>query len=81
MRSPFPRVEVSQRRIPSKVMPRTARFVVPGSPHHLTQRGTRRFDVFRDQADRTEYLTLLAESCREFSLRIVAYRLMTNHVH
>jgi len=62
-------------------MPRTARVVVPGMPHHITQRGSRRFDVFRDEADRLEYLTLFAESCREFLLRIVAYCLMTNHVH
>jgi putative transposase len=62
-------------------MPRTARLVVPGMPHHITQRGTRRFDVFRDQADRLDYLALLVDSCREFLLRVVAYCLMTNHVH
>jgi putative transposase len=62
-------------------MARTARLVVPGMPHHITQRGTRRFDVFRDEADRLDYLALFAGSCREFRLRIVAYCLMTNHVH
>jgi len=62
-------------------MARTARLVVPGMPHHITQRGTRRFDVFRDEADRLEYLSLLADSCRQFLLRVVAYCLMTNHVH
>ena len=27
-------------------MPRIARVVVPGTPHHVTQRGVRRMDVF-----------------------------------
>jgi putative transposase len=62
-------------------MARTARVVVPGLPHHITQRGTRRFDVFRDEADRRDYLALFAESCDRFLLRTAAYCLMTNHVH
>ena len=62
-------------------MSRTARLVVPGMPHHITQRGTRRFNVFHDEADRLDYLSLFAENCHEFRLAIVAYCLMTNHVH
>lgn len=62
-------------------MPRKARVVVPGMPHHITNRGSRRFDVFRDEADRLLYLQLLHESCKRFLLRIWAYCLMTNHVH
>ena len=62
-------------------MSRRARVVLPGIPHHITQRGIRRFDVFRDGADRQIYLKLLAESCRMFHLRVCAYCLMTNHVH
>jgi putative transposase len=58
-----------------------ARVVLPGVPHHITQRGIRRFDVFRDEADREMYLKLLRESCQRFHLRIAAYCLMTNHVH
>ncbi len=62
-------------------MPRTARVIVPGMPHHITQRGTRRFDVFRDEADRLEYIRLLSNCCREFHLGILAYCLMSNHIH
>jgi putative transposase len=62
-------------------MSRTARVIVPGIPLHITQRGTRRFDVFRDIADRLEYIKLLSNWCREFHLSILAYCLMTNHVH
>jgi len=48
---------------------------------HITQRGSRRFDVFRDEADRINYLKLFRECCRDYRLRILAYCLMTNHVH
>jgi putative transposase len=62
-------------------MSRTVRVVVPGMPMHITQRGSRRFDVFRDEADRIDYLKLLRVCCRDYHFRIVAYCLMTNHVH
>lgn len=71
---------IFRRCIPSP-MPRVARVVVPGMPHHITQRGSRRYEVFRDEADRLEYLELLCGCCRDGRLRIVAYCLMTNHVH
>ena len=58
-----------------------ARVVLPGVPLHVTQRGIRRFDTFRDESDRHIYIKLLAESCRRFHLRISAYCLMSNHVH
>ena len=62
-------------------MPRIARVVLPGVPLHVTQRGIRRFEVFRGDTDRYTYLSLLRESCRQFRLRIYAYCLMSNHVH
>ncbi|HYR84131.1 MAG TPA: transposase [Terriglobia bacterium] len=58
-----------------------ARAVLPGVPHHITQRGSRRSDVFLDEVDRHNYLHIFRESCRQFGLRIWAYCLMTNHVH
>jgi putative transposase len=42
-------------------MPRIARVVVPGHPHHITQRGVRRMDFFFSDEDRRAYLELLAE--------------------
>jgi putative transposase len=62
-------------------MPRIARIVVPGMPHHLTHRGVRRSDVFWDDADRLRYLELLRVACVKFFLRVWAYCLMTNHIH
>lgn len=62
-------------------MPRIARVVVPDAPHHVTQRGNRREDVFFSEADRRVYLELLAQYGQRHGLAVVAYCLMTNHVH
>jgi putative transposase len=62
-------------------MSRTARVIVPGMPMHITQRGSRRLDVFQDEADRIDYLGLLRDCCRDYRMRLLAYGLMTNHVH
>jgi putative transposase len=62
-------------------MTRLARVVVPNRPHHLTQRGNRREDVFFCDADRQKYLALLIEQCEVSGLQVWAYCLMSNHVH
>ena len=62
-------------------MPRTARIVVPDIPHHITQRGNNRQDVFFVDDDRWFYLELLNNYARKFALEILGYCLMTNHVH
>lgn len=62
-------------------MPRTARLVVPGCPHHVVQRGNNKQDVFFTENDRRFYLVTLGEQAEEFGLQIVAYCLMSNHVH
>jgi len=62
-------------------MPRLARIVVPGLPHHVTQKGNRGADIFVDAGDRRLYLSLLNKYARRHRLDILAYCLMTNHVH
>ena len=62
-------------------MPRVARIVVPGRPHHVTQRGNNRQDVFFVDDDRRVYLRLLGEQAGRFGLSVLGYCLMTNHVH
>ena len=62
-------------------MPRTARIVVPGVPHHVTQRGNRRQPVFFADSDYETYKTLMREWCAQAGVEIWAYCLMTNHVH
>ena len=62
-------------------MARLARVVVPGMPHHVTQRGNGRAKVFFRQADYGRYRDLLAEACRDASIKVWAWVLMPNHVH
>jgi putative transposase len=61
-------------------MARIARAVVPGVPHHVTQRGNRRQDVFLRDGDEALYLDLMAEHCAKAGVEIWAYCLMSNHV-
>lgn len=62
-------------------MPRTARVILAGLPHHITQRGNRREDVFFCDADRSTYLDWLRDYCDQNHVQILAYCLMSNHVH
>jgi len=62
-------------------MARLARVVVPGIPHHITQRGNRRLETFFNEADYHEYLHLMAQWCNRSRVRIWSYCLMPNHVH
>jgi putative transposase len=62
-------------------MARLARVVAAGLPHHVTQRGNRRQQVFFGDADYATYRALLGESCRAAGVAVWAYCLMPNHVH
>ena len=62
-------------------MARLARLVVPGLPHHVTQRGNRREPVFFGDDDYRAYLALIAGAARASATEIWAYCLMPNHVH
>lgn len=62
-------------------MPRSARRVFAGIPHHVTQRGNRKEDIFFQNGDRAIYLKWLTEYCEKHQVEIVAYCLMSNHVH
>lgn len=62
-------------------MPRVARIVIPDFPHHITQRGNNRQDVFFLDDDRLVYLNLLKEQAEKFGLQVQGWCLMTNHIH
>ncbi|MDO8319552.1 transposase [Rhodoferax sp.] len=62
-------------------MPRLPRAVFAGYPHHVTQRGNRREPVFFDDDDRRVYLAWLKEYADQHQVEVLAYCLMTNHVH
>ncbi|MFP4356802.1 MAG: transposase [Phycisphaerae bacterium] len=62
-------------------MARLARIVVPGLPHHVTQRGNRRQPVFFGQEDYQAYRELIQHGCERYEVRVLAYCLMPAHVH
>ena len=62
-------------------MTRIARVVLPGVPHHVTQRGNRRERVFFSDEDYALYRDWLAESCARFGVEVWAYCQMPNHAH
>jgi putative transposase len=55
--------------------------VLPGVPHHITQRGNRRERTFFEEGDYALYLDLLAQAADRNGVEIWSYCLMPNHVH
>ena len=62
-------------------MSRIARVVVPGYPHHITQRGNRRQQTFFSDGDYRAYIRFLAKEKERAEAEIWAYCLMPNHTH
>ena len=62
-------------------MARIARVIVPGFPHHITQRGNRRQPTFFGDEDYAAYLDLMAQWCAKYAVEVWAWCLMPNHVH
>ncbi len=62
-------------------MTRPPRIEFPGALYHVIVRGNERKAVFHDDADRELYLGRLAHYRERYEFRLIAYCLMTNHVH
>ncbi|VAW98985.1 Transposase and inactivated derivatives [hydrothermal vent metagenome] len=62
-------------------MARLPRLVIPGHPHHVTQRGNRRAQTFFEESDYALYKDLLSEAAQRANAKIWCYCLMPNHVH
>lgn len=62
-------------------MARLARVVFPGVPHHVTQRGNGRQQVFFGDEDHALYREMMGHHCRNAGVAIWSYVLMPNHVH
>jgi len=62
-------------------MARLLRFVLPGPPQHVIQRGNNREPIFYQEADYLFFLEKLAEACQKYNCDLHAYVLMTNHTH
>lgn len=62
-------------------MPRFPRVVVPGIPHHVTQRGIRKQRTFYEALDYLTYLELTRKYREKAGISILSYCLMPNHIH
>jgi len=62
-------------------MARQPRFVLPGQPQHVIQRGNNRQNIFCAESDYLFYLEKLRDAAEKHLCDIHAYVLMTNHVH
>jgi len=62
-------------------MARQSRFVLPGHPQHVIQRGNNRSEIFIAEEDYQFYLEKIQDGCKKYGCDIHAYVLMTNHVH
>jgi len=62
-------------------MPRIARIVGAGYPHHIVERGNNREKVFANSIDYEKYLSFLSKYSEEREAAVLAYCLMPNHIH
>lgn len=62
-------------------MPRGPRQKSETGFYHIYQRGNDKQIIFEDDGDRRKYLSLLQEALERFEVRLIAWCLMTNHVH
>lgn len=62
-------------------MARPLRLEYAGALYHVTARGDRREDIYRDEVDRQAWLEGLAMACQRFNWVVHAYCQMTNHYH
>lgn len=63
------------------LMPRGPRLDAPGVLHHVMVRGIERRAIFRDDEDRTDFVTRLAVVAEAGALTIYAWSLLPNHAH
>ena len=65
-------------------MARKLREWYPHTCYHITSRGNRRSDIFKDEADFDTYLKIVALALQNFletPYELICYCLMDNHVH
>ncbi|MEN8129359.1 MAG: transposase, partial [Pseudomonadota bacterium] len=62
-------------------MARPLRLEYAGALYHVTSRGDRREDIYRDDEDREAWLAVLSQVCERFNWVVHAWCQMTNHYH
>jgi putative transposase len=62
-------------------MARLPRYIIPGQPQHIIQRGNNRQAIFACDEDFVFFRDALVETAGRFGLEVHAYVWMTNHIH
>ena len=62
-------------------MPRKSRVDAPGALHHIIARGIDHQQIYRDDADRHNFISRLAKIMTETDTRCYAWALIPNHFH
>jgi putative transposase len=62
-------------------MSRKPRLIIPQTPVHITQRGNRRENIFRDDEDKEKYIKSFQFYRKKYKVKLYAWCLMDNHVH
>lgn len=62
-------------------MGRPCRINYPGLIYHVVSRGNNRQSIFRENKDYEDYLRIVLASKKKYKFKLLAYCLMTNHVH
>jgi len=62
-------------------MARPLRIEFAGALYHITARGDQQEDIFLDDTDRHDFLSILEQVCIRFNCLVHAYCLMDNHYH
>lgn len=62
-------------------MSRPLRIEFAGALYHVTSRGDGQKDIYHNDQDRRDYLSVLSDACNRFNWTIHAYCLMSNHYH
>ena len=62
-------------------MSRPLRLEFPDALYHITSRGDRREDIYDDDSDRNDFLSIFGSVISQFNWVCYAYCLMSNHYH
>ena len=62
-------------------MPRQPRLDAPALLHHVMVRGIERTQIFRDDADRADFVARVAALAQAGAWTVYAWALLPNHAH
>lgn len=62
-------------------MPRTSRIALGGVIYHILNRANARSRIFSRDSDYSAFVKVVAESCAQTPMRVLAYCVMPNHWH